>query len=379
MKLTTIANQPSWTIRNDEVELAVTQAGGQMAPVTFYRRGAKIQPYYISPWQKEKLAVDDPVLVPLRGDFFCAPFGAPGTHKGESHKCHGEPAWAKWTLGNFGHSGEATALTLSMKTRVRPGRVTKTLTIVGGQNVVYSRHVMEGYSGAMPLGHHAILAMPARQRSVLISKSPIRFGYTNPTPPGDPGEGSYYSAAVAKRFTGLSRVPMVWGESRFDDFTSFPAHKGFCDMLAVVDKAGALPAWTTATFEDEGYTWFSLKDASVLPVTMLWTENHGRHRAPWNGRNSCLGLEDICGFLAEGIAASVGQNALNRAGVPTAVKLSPKAPTVVSYIQGVVATGRGFGRVESVQFGPGKMTFVSSAGKKVTAEVSHEFLQGGNP
>jgi hypothetical protein len=378
MKLKTIANQPSWTIRNDQVELAVTQAGGQMAPVTFYRRGANIRPYYISPWQGEDLAVDDPVLVPLRGDFFCAPFGAPSTHKGESHKCHGEPAWAKWTLEDSGKSGGATSLTLTMKTRVRPGRVTKKLTIVEGQNAVYCQHVLEGYSGAMPLGHHAILAMPARQRSVLISKSPIRFGYTNPTPPGDPGEGSYYSAAVARRFAGLSSVPTVWGQSRFGDFTAFPTHKRFCDLLGVVDKPGALPAWTAATFEDEGYTWFSLKDASVLPMTMLWAENHGRHRAPWNGRNCCLGLEDICGFLAEGLAASVGENALKRAGVPTAVRLSPKAPTVVNYIQGVVATGRDFGAVKSVQFGPGTVTFVSRTAKKVTAEVSHEFLQGGN-
>src|ERR1017187_8018139 len=112
MKLTTIANQPSWTIRNDQVELAVTKAGGQMAPVTFYRHGAKIQPYYINPWQDEKLAIDDPLLVPLRGDFFCAPFGAPSTHKGESHKCHGEPAWANWTLEDFEKSGIATSLTL---------------------------------------------------------------------------------------------------------------------------------------------------------------------------------------------------------------------------------------------------------------------------
>lgn len=71
-----IHSQPSWLIRNDEVELAVTQLGGHMAPVTFYRASRRpVQPYYISPWQDERVRVPAPVLRPLRGDFFCLPFG----------------------------------------------------------------------------------------------------------------------------------------------------------------------------------------------------------------------------------------------------------------------------------------------------------------
>ena len=56
---------------------------------------------------------------------------------------------------------------------------------------------------------------------------------------------------------------------------------------------------------DEGFLWFSLKDPAVLPMTMLWMENHGRHFPPWNGRNCCLGLEDLCGYFAGGYAPSV--------------------------------------------------------------------------
>ena len=71
-----IRGQPSWLIRTDQVEMAVTKLGAHMAPVKFYRADDKfVQPYHISPWQGENLDLAYcPVLVPLRGDFFCLPF-----------------------------------------------------------------------------------------------------------------------------------------------------------------------------------------------------------------------------------------------------------------------------------------------------------------
>ena len=62
--MTTIHGQPSYVIRTPEVELAVTELGGHMAPVTFYRGAAKpVQPYHISPWQDERpKSVPVPVL-----------------------------------------------------------------------------------------------------------------------------------------------------------------------------------------------------------------------------------------------------------------------------------------------------------------------------
>ena len=78
-KIKTIASQPSWVIRNDSVELAITQLGGHLAPVTFFSgSGKEIQPYWIAPWanEKKKFPAEAAVLKPLRGDFFCMPFGA---------------------------------------------------------------------------------------------------------------------------------------------------------------------------------------------------------------------------------------------------------------------------------------------------------------
>lgn len=375
----TIASQPSWVIRSSDVELAVTQLGGHMGPVTFYRRSAKpVRPYWINPWCNEKQKIDEPVLVPGRGDFFCAPFGANAVPwRGEKHPCHGETATSRWKLVGAEGSGARTTLTLSMRTKIRPGKATKRLTLVEGQNVVYSTDTLEGFSGAMPMGHHATLAVPEKEGTLRVATSPIRFGRTYPLLFSHPPNREYQSLAIDKRFSDLSRVPLIWAGGGLADCTSFPAREGYTDLIAVFNKPGKQPAWTAATFTERGYLWFSLKDPSVLPTTAMWISNRGRHGPPWNGRNRCIGLEDVCAYFAEGLAASLRPNALNKAGIPTAIKLSRSRPTAINYIQGAVKVPRGFGRVKSAKFGPSRVTFISQTGKRATAKVDHEFLTTG--
>jgi len=374
----TIASHPSWVIRSDSVELAVTQLGGHSAPVTFYRRDKKpIRPYYVSPWANEGLKIDDPVLVPLRGDFFCMPFGAPSTYRGRSHVCHGESATKKWTLREAERRGPVTSLTLEMKTTNVPGRVTKTLQLVDGHNVIYKRHVLEGYSLRTSLGHHATLAMPETPGSVHLATSRMRLMQTAPTPVGDPRIGHYQSLAIARRFRDLSRVPLIWNEPKTGDCSALPQREGFTDLLGMFNAKTAGPAWATATFADERFLWFSLKDAAVLPATLLWISNRGRHSLPWLGRNRCLGIEDVCGYFAEGLADSARANPISKMGIPTCVKLSPRKPTAVNYIQGVVKVPRGFTKVHTVSFSSGQATFTAVGGQKATIDVCHEFLTGG--
>ncbi|MBN1943506.1 MAG: hypothetical protein JW849_09470 [Phycisphaerae bacterium] len=375
----TVASQPSWILRGRNVELAVTQLGGHMAPVRFYRNTKRpVQPYYVSPWQSEGLKINDPVLVPLRGDFFCAPFGGNDEpFRGEQHRCHGEPAHAKWRFVRQEKDGKKASLTLAMRTKVRPGKVTKTLSLLDGQNVVYSTDVLEGYSGAMPMGHHATLAPRDVEGSLCVTTSAFALGMTCSEPVSDPATGSYQSLAVGAKFRDLREVPLLFKGAAPADCTRFPARAGYTDILAVYKKPSDEPAWTAAVDAEAGYLWFSLKDAAVLPATLLWISNRGRHTAPWNGRNLCLGLEDVCGNFAFGLAKSAGANPIKKAGFATAISLSPKAPTAVNYIQGVVRVPRNFGPVKDVRFGKRRVTFVSKNRKTVSAPVCWEFLQAG--
>lgn len=374
-------HQPCYTIVSPEVRLCVTELGGHMAPVTFFHSDSQpIQPYHISPWQDEPATeMPAPVLVPLRGDFFCMPFGgnADPVH-GEKHPPHGEIAGAKWHGGSVTKSGDITTLTMQFETQVRPGKVTKQLSLVNGHNAVYSKHTIEGFAGPAPLGHHATLRMPEKEGAVHLASSPIQFGMTYPGVFSDPKNREYQALLPGARFDDLTRVPALAKGSPDADLSSLPGQYGHADLIQHVNApTGEHPAWMTATYPDDGYVWFALKDPQVLNSTVFWMEYHGRHGHPWNGRNNCLGLEDVTAYFADGLSASAHENLLTKAGVKTAVKLSATVPTEVRYIQGVAKISQGFDRVRTIEFSPGRMTILAPGGQKVEVPVNHEFLKTG--
>ncbi len=375
-----IAAQPSWVVENGQVRAAITRKGGQMAPVSFCSdTGEAVQPYHISPWQGEGIAVDRPVLEPLRGDFFCLPFGGDCTVRGVAHTTHGEPATEAWTLRGLQRSGPVTRLTLEMSTAKIAGRVTKHVQLVEGHNAVYLSDVLEGYDVRTSLGHHATLAGGEKPDALLVSTSPLLFGKVSPRPPATFESGGEYNAlAAGATFRGLDRVPTVWKEMPWDSCASFPRRRGFCDIIQVYNKPSFGPAWTTAVNASAGWIWFAIKDPAVLPSTVFWMENHGRHGSPWNGRNCCIGLEDVCAYFASGLAASLKRNELNQKGIATTRKLSPARPFAVNYIEGVARVPRGFGRALSAVFDEGLVCFVGESGKKVKVPVRHDFVFTGS-
>ncbi len=375
-----VVNQPSWVIRNDQVEACITRAGGHMAPVTFHRRSkASVQPYYVSPWQTEDRKIAEPVLKPLRGDFFCMPFGANPPYRGEQHRVHGEPAGRSWRLGSLKRDGEVLTLRLSLRTRVKKGKITKQVHLVDGHNAVYLCHTLEGYNATVPLGHHATLAMPEKPGDMQVAVSPFQLGLTCPVLFSDPGQREYQSLAIGESFTDLREVPTLWKDPPTRDCSSFPGPVGYDDLVSIFRKPDTAPAWTAAVVASQGYLWYALKDPAVLPATVMWMSNRGRHGEPWDGRNACLGIEDVCGYFAEGLGASAGMNEVTRAGVFTALTLRDSAPKHVRYIQGVAKVPRGFKQVRSASFEPGEVRFTSLSGKTVAVPVRHEFLTDGAP
>jgi hypothetical protein len=371
-----IAHQPSWTIASDTIQLSLTQLGGHMAPVKFAtNRKTPIAPYYINPWHGEIAKTGVPVLDPLRGDFFCLPFGGNGTEfKGEQHTPHGDTATRKWSLVSAGREGNVTSLVVKMRTKVRKGTVTKTLSLIDGHNVVYCRHDISGMTGKLPLGHHATLAVPEAEGAMLVSTSPFAYGQTAPEWDGTPDVGMYPSLARGEAFTSLSKVPLVWDKPATGDCSAFPVREGFTDLMGIWKKPSQTPAWMAAVNTESRYMWFSMKNAQLLPGTMFWIANKGRHPSPWNGRNRCLGLEDVCGNFAFGAAESVRANPISRAGFPTAVALDGEKVSI-PYLQGAVPVPAGFGRVKTVKFESGKAVFVDTKGKRVTVKVDWTFVR----
>src|SRR5438874_12396771 len=92
--LKTVLGQPSWRVASRRVEAYITRTGGHMGPVTFDRRGRKIDALSVAPWAIEKLdPATPPIIAALRGDFFCMPFGGnPTPWRGAGHPPHREQA-----------------------------------------------------------------------------------------------------------------------------------------------------------------------------------------------------------------------------------------------------------------------------------------------
>ena len=378
-----IHSQPSFVLANEQVSVAITKRGGQMAPVTFKSRdGQQISPYYISPWQDEEPAnMPAEVLVPLRGDFFCMPFGGNASeYKGEKHPPHGETATGVWSFVDDETSRpDCSRLTLALDTHIRKGRVTKEIFLRERHPVVYQRHTVEGFVGPTSVGHHAILAMPDEKEVFAISTSPFCLGMTNPGVFSDPSQGEYQMLAVGKTFGDIKQIPTLFKDPDVVDCSRLPLQRGFSDLFAVVADIEALngtPAWSAAVNTKEHWVWFSLRDPRNLPTTAFWLENHGRHSFPWNGRNQCLGIEDICGYFADGLAASVDANALSDQGVPTFVRSLEDAPLDIRSIQGAVSVPATFDRVAEICFGDNEITLRSESGQLVTVPLNYKFVLG---
>lgn len=374
----TVLGRPSWKIACGDVEANVSEAGGMLAPVTFDRRGRKIRPFSVAPWATEKLARSiPPIIAGLRGDFFCMPFGGNETAFGrERHPVHGETANARWKFESITKTKGECTLHLSLQTKIRKGRVDKTITLRDGHPAIYSRHLVSNLRGPMPLGHHAMLKFPDDPASGMVSTSRFVYGQVFPGEFEKPDVGGYPSLKPGARFESLEAVPMTSGE--IADLTRFPARKGFEDLVMIVSSPDVPFAWTAVSFPRQRYLWFALKDPAVLRETVFWFSNGGRHYAPWSGRHTgVLGLEEITGNFHYGLAESAQPNPIAAEGFPTFIHFTGM-PVEVNTIMACVPTPAGFDRVASIEEAePGHLVIVrSDSGKSLNVPLHVEFLKG---
>jgi hypothetical protein len=375
-----IHGQPSWRLASAQVEAYVTELGGHLGPVTFDRKGRRLQPYSVAPWAAERIDPSQPSIIKaLRGDFFCLPFGGNATPFGnERHPVHGETANGHWRFRSLETSDGRTCLHLSLQTKIRPGRVDKRIWLVEDQNALYSQHVVSGMSGPMNLGHHAMLRFPDAPGSGLVSTSHFIFGQVFPQAFELPENRGYSCLKPAAEFNSLEKVPTLSGETT--DLSRYPARRGFEDLVMLVSDAALPFAWTAVAFPKERYVWFALKNPRVLRETILWLSNGGRHYPPWNSRHvNVMGLEEVTSYFHLGLAESARKNPISAKGYPTCLALNSRQPLVVPYIMGVARIPAGFDRVVSVRAAQGDraIRLESASGSQAKAAVDLGFLRAG--
>ncbi|OAM88104.1 hypothetical protein OH491_06275 [Termitidicoccus mucosus] len=372
-KLETVLGQPGWRLEADAARLWVTRLGGFMAPVEFRSGRRVVSPYAIPHWAGAKHSGAQGSLAALRGDAFCLPFGAnKRPWRGERHPSHGNIFQGNWNHVATGAADGAATLVLEADTGTRPGKVRKEVTLRDGHTVVYQRHVISGMTGRMSFGHHATLVFPERERSGAIGMSRVLFGRTHDAGFEHPAAGGYTSLRPDAVFRSLRRVPR--SDGTWADLTSYPTEAGF-ENLVLLASDPALPlAWTTVTFADEGWLWFSLKRPSELTCTLFWMSNGGRHYAPWNGRHRRrLGLEEVTA-LPEGLYEAARPNVFSRAGVATCREFRGDRPLAVRSAAGVCAIPRGFDRVKDVVLRAGRIRLTAVSGAVAETRFDGRFF-----
>ena len=362
--LAVIHGEPSYTLSNRDVELALTRRGGHLAPVRFRIGKRWVQPYALAPWKPDGIdASMPPILKVLRGDFFCFPFGG-----GKGIKdVHGETANENWELAQEG-SGR---LMLEMDVKAPRCTVRKTLSIKAGQRAVYQEHRIEGLQGRYNFGHHAVLLFP-EGGPFHVNTSPFKFGSVKPEAFSNPLNREYGALKTGARFSSLDKVPLAAGGTT--SLNDYPARQGFEDLILLANRADDF-AWTAASLD--GYVWISLKDPRTLPATLFWISNGGRHADPWNGRHlRRLGLEEICGHYSDGLDVS-RKDLLKGQGVPTTAYFRAKEAKTIRVIHLVHPVPKGFGKVEAIDRGAdGTDITVHGATGRVRVPVDWTFLHG---
>jgi len=358
-----IHGENSDTIASDLVEASVTRRAGHLAPVTFQLGGRKVTPYALAPWQPDEIDPSLPeLLLVLRGDFLCFPFGGSA-----ERPPHGVTANLEWSLV------AQTERSIRLSIRDVDGCATfeKRLSLRDGETAIYQEHVITGADGVSNYGNHPILDFSQIPEGAgRVTVSPFRWASVYPGLFSNPENREYGALKPGATFTDLRQVPLANGGTT--DLTRYPARKGFDDLVMMVSEPTTPEqpfAWSAAVLD--GYVWFSLKNPGDFPATLFWISNGGRHAEPWNGRHlGRLGIEEVCSHFSDGPDVA-REDRLNALGIPTARRFSPGTAVSLRIIQGVVAVPADFGAVASIRpEGPNAIRVTGESGKSVISTVT---------
>ncbi|MGW1419910.1 hypothetical protein ACWAT4_07280 [Bradyrhizobium manausense] len=332
----------TWHVESKHGSFELHSRGGMLGNVTFKSGDRSIKPFYEAPWIGASDTFEPPLLNHLRSEFPCVPFGVP--HAAESATApwrsslaggtadregkldpsddilHGYSSISNWELIGQEDGEIQIGITYPETSPIR--RLTRTLRADPDRPAIDFTLTIESREQARrPVGLHPNLALPAVNGAVRLKPGRFLFGVVHPAGP----ERGVSRAEPGAFFENLERVPTIGGER--ESFARLPFAHDTEEILQLCGTDGTI----TLVCEAAGVRYRLSWDSSILPSLLLWISNRGRSYAPWNSRNLCLGVEPLAAAFDLGSPAALAQNPINEKGVPTAVKLTPGAPTTIRY------------------------------------------------
>ena len=354
------------------ISVCVDLSVGALCDLIIDHGGKILRPLHRAPWIDEpceSLPPDiSPGLARLSGDFLCAPFG---TSDVEPAPGHGWTANAPWDVVSTAAIADGWQARFRLTRPVMGATVEKILTLRDGHPFLYQQHDLIGGSGEISVTHHPMSRMADGGR---LSFSPKKFAETPATAlETDPSRGRHLFAYPAHT-PDLTQLPAKNGATM--DLSEYRAEDRREDFVALVEDDHLGLGWTALARNAEQDLFLVLKNPAELPVTMLWFSNGGRDYAPWNGRHlGVLGIED--GRAVAGHAASIGDNPLKRAGVPTTFVLGEGKTTSFHHVLGALPLDAG--GLPPVSVAPSTNTLVVTFpnGKSMSVPFDGAFLTTG--
>ena len=343
-------------IAADGITVAFNPQGGIIDDLVIESAGGPtLRPLHRAPWVRDGEILPDhvaPVERRLAGDFFCAPFGVATAEVA----IHGWAANGDWeSEGTTTAAGGTVTAAYRLRQPIDGARLTKRIKLHPGHPVVYQEHVFEGGSGRLPVAHHAMLHVPGGAQLSFSKK--IGGGTPATALETDPAKGRSI-LAYPQKFEVLSSVRRADGQNI--DASFYPFDRSHEDLIMMSEAPGAKLGWSAALAAKDGFLFFAVKDAAVLPQTILWMSNGGRYYTPWNSRHlAVIGIE-------EG-AADLGIS-LDTAGAkrdqPSGITLGGNV--AIRYAFGAIPAPRGWTRVNDIAVEAGKITLTDEGGDSRT-------------
>ncbi len=354
-------------IKNNSVEVGVTEECGHLFPVRFFFGDKTIKPMHIAPWADEDHGKSiPPMLKTLRGDFFCAPFGASDILPDET-RGHGAPANDKWLM----IQSNDTAMKFRLTKKISGAELTKEISINEDEKVVYQRHIFTGGDGKIPVAHHAMLKVKSKG---YLSFSDFVFAGTPPEPiETDPGLGRSV-LKYPQEFSDLSDAKLSDGGSI--DLSVYPYGDNHEDLFMVIAKQGMPFGWSAFSCPEEGWVWYSIKNISIFPNTVIWQSNGGRYYPPFSSRHTnVIGIEEAASYYHLGHKASAEDNDLVSSGYKTYIELKAGKKTELPYLFGVAEIPAEFTKVKKIVPANGGVEITDINGLSVKAKVNLNFIK----
>lgn len=328
-------------LKSNRVSLSFLEQGGFLDEVIFDK---KFAPLHVAPWSAQKSTPALPVVLQyLRGDFFCAPFGASDIISSEEPS-HGASANGYWKPKNLTPS----AGTWTLDEPIMGAVLEKSISLQEGHPVVYQTHTFTGGDGRIPVAHHLMLKATS---PLVLSFSKYRYIGTPPEPVETDSIAGRSLLAYNTTFDSLEKTKLANGDIR--DLSIYPSMKEHEDLLMLSSHQDIPFGWSAAVCPKENWIWFAIKDPNTLPSTTLWMSNGGRYYPPFNGNHlSVIGIEECLSYYHLGHKASISKNPLLDQGIPTCLQLGPEKHTI-NYAFGVVQKPQNFEKVTNINMKAG--------------------------